>query len=68
MSRVELKIRIDESKTEIVSIQTIGVPIYLSYVDQEGELIETNDIHCFEGDMTIKIKDGNIVFDRTKHE
>ena len=67
-NKVELKIRIDGGKPEIVSIQTIGVPICLSYVDKEGELIETNEIHTFRSNMTIEIKDGNIIFDRTQHE
>lgn len=70
MNRVEVKIRMGTSghNPEICYVKTVDVPIFITYVDEKGEIIETNEIHCIKTDMKINIKDGEIIFDRTKHE
>ena len=70
MSRVELKIRMntDGDKPEICYVKTVDVPIFITYVDEEGEIIETNEINCIKTDLKIDIKDGAIIFDRKRHE
>lgn len=62
MNRVEIKIRTGGEKQEIVSIQTIGVPIVINYEDIAGESIAVNKI--YDNNLRITIKDGKLTFGR----